>query len=389
MRSLSFIGLMILMTFGGITQTTTVQAQSGCPAPQGLVHGAVAYVIPGPANALRDLPGTSDSGSRVIGEIDGGEFFTVIEGPICADGYNWWLVSTANGQGYTADGTFSEPWLAPLICTNSPLPRLYAGMQATVTPGDPNSIRAQPGSGARLGTIPAGGVFDVLSNPQCGADGRTWYRVDYNGVTGWTAEGDPGVYWLAPAGLGDPTIPVTPTLPPSTGCALAPRLRIGGTGMVVPGLPNVLRDAPGLNASGSRVIGNLQEGAIFTVLNGPVCRDGHQWWQVTAGGMTGWTAEGENTTYWLDPLMCANGMMSQIAPGMRARVTPGLPQRVRTSPSTTFGAVIARIPAGGTMFVLNNFQCDEVGRLWWQVIYFGRIGWVAEGENGVYWLEPA
>jgi hypothetical protein len=374
--------LMILLS-----SASSAQAQA-CPTPVNLVIGQYGYVSPvGPPNVLRAAPGLN---SGIISQLAGGTSFRVFNGPRCHDGYNWWHVETYDApilNGWTADGDFTRAWLVPqaaATCHNSPPSRLLLGMQARVTPGEPNIIREFPGAGARLGSIPAGGVIDIFNGPECDSVGRLWWYVNYMGVVGWTSEGENSVYWLEPhAGM------PTPTPAPVTGCTLAPRLRVGTTGMVTPGDPNVLRDVPGLNRSGSTVIGNLTQGAIFTVLNGPTCRDGYNWWQVTAGGRVGWTAEGENGVYWLDPLVCANGMTSRVAPGMWARVTPGPSNRLRSAPSTEHGGVIGQIPAGHHVRVLNAFQCDPQGRMWWLVAQGWRIGWTAEGENGNYWLEPA
>jgi hypothetical protein len=372
--------------------SSPAHAQS-CPPAVPLERGQYGYVLPGPANALRDLPGLNRSGSTVIGSLEGSTVFLVLDNPICRDGYNWWYVSTVEPYpraGWTADGDFSRQWIAPAgagaTCYNAPLSRLTAGMMGRVLPGLPNALREYPASGRRLGVIPGGEVFNILSGPECGPAGRRWWQVSYRGSVGWTAEGEGSVYWLEPY-YG---VPVTPTPGPiNPACPLVPRLQVGTTGMITPGDPNVLRDLPGLNHSGSTVIGRLTEGALFSVLNGPVCRDGYHWWQVTAAGQTGWTAEGENGVYWADPLVCANGLVSRIAPGMQARITPGLPNRLRSAPSVDTGTIIGRIAAGRTVRVLAAFQCDPQGRLWWQVAYGSQVGWMVEGENGVYWLEPA
>jgi len=82
-------------------------------------------------------------------------------------------------------------------CPGFMAPRLAPGMQARVTDGAPNNIREQIGSRVVLGQIPPGGVFRVLSGPECpyGAQ-NVWYRVEYAGIVGWTAEGYDGIYWL-------------------------------------------------------------------------------------------------------------------------------------------------------------------------------------------------
>jgi ABC-type antimicrobial peptide transport system permease subunit len=38
------------------------------------------------------------------------------------------------------------------------------------------------------------------------------------------------------------------------------------------------------------------------VLEGPVCAENMAWWKVQYQGQTGWTAEGQGTDYWLEPL---------------------------------------------------------------------------------------
>jgi hypothetical protein len=357
----------------------------GCRTPARLAIGYSGYVIPGTPNAVRDRPGLT-APSAVIGQIAGGEFFTVLNGPTCVDGYNWWLVQTNNISGWTADGDATGYWVTPHTCDGIFQSRLRPGIQGRVTPGDPNVLRESPGVGNRIGLIPAGGVFTVVSDPACDGLGRTWWYVNYNGLFGWTGEGANGVYWVEPV---TGTTPPPPPTPNPVVCSPTPRLQAGRTGMVIPGDPNALRDQPGRNASGSRVIGSLAGGAIFRVIEGPRCVDGHNWWRVTAGGRTGWTAEGQGGVYWLDPLVCANGLTSQLAPGMRATVTPGLPNRIRTAPSESTGFIIGRIPSGATMLVLGNFQCDAQGRMWWLVNYAGIVGWTVEGANGQYWLSPA
>jgi uncharacterized protein YgiM (DUF1202 family) len=106
-------------------------------------------------------------------------------------------IRVVNGQGVPVTyGTSPTP--APVTCASAPAPRLIAGRLGRVTPGFPNNIRSQPTSNSVLiGQIPPGGVFTVLSGPQCSL-GLYWWQVNYNGVVGWTPEGGSGQYWLEP-----------------------------------------------------------------------------------------------------------------------------------------------------------------------------------------------
>lgn len=284
------------------------------------------------------------------------------------------------------------------LCVNSPAPRLAVGMNGRVTtsPPFPNSLNLLPGrpsrnpSNYRLALIPAGAAFTVTAGPIC-ADELAWWQVNFNGIVGWTAEGEGRVYWLEPAGI------VPPPTPLPTVCTLAPRLIVGQRGVVTPGLPNALRSQPSRNPAISAVIGQIPGTGIFTVLAGPVCGDGLYWYQVNYNGQVGWTAEGESGVYWLEPSgivppspqppYCP--LTPRLTVGAVGRVTPGTPNALRSAPgrNRATSSVIGEIPGGGVFAVMSGPVCAD-GFNWWQVTYAGQVGWTAEGENGVYWLEP-
>jgi hypothetical protein len=39
----------------------------------------------------------------------------------------------------------------------------------------------------------------------------------------------------------------------------------------------------------------------FLTLSGPVCADGYYWYEVDYAGQIGWIAEGDNTSYYVEP----------------------------------------------------------------------------------------
>jgi hypothetical protein len=99
--------------------------------------------------------------------------------------------------------TYTGPLAAPeteFVCFGAPNPRLQVGTSARVVMGQgANNLRSEASTGATLlGTIPEGAVISVTDGPVC-ADGYAWWQVEYNGQTGWTAEGEGLDYWLEPA----------------------------------------------------------------------------------------------------------------------------------------------------------------------------------------------
>ncbi len=100
-------------------------------------------------------------------------------------------------------------------------------------------------------------------------------------------------------------------------CALPTRLTINMPGRVraVTSAGNNLRAEAGLNAE---IIGELPNESEFTVLSEPLCMDGINWYQIrTLDEQTGWTAEGLDDLYWLEPIQfctppCVPQWMKQL-----------------------------------------------------------------------------
>lgn len=179
-----------------------------------------------------------------------------------------------------------------------PQTRLSLGVQGQVTPGGFNRVRAGAGLiHPQLGEIPGGGVFTVLNGPLC-VDGYLWWQVSYQGLIGWTAEGNTDIYFLAP--LADTSSDNSSGGNPCPlNAAPSPRLVVGESGFV--SQPNAvrMRDVAGLDGL---IIRQLHPGADFFVVAGPFCVDGYNWYQVTDEAITGYIPEGSGRNYFVAPV---------------------------------------------------------------------------------------
>ncbi len=265
---------------------------------------------------------------------------------------------------------------------------ITVGSFVSVTAGQPNNVRSVPDLESEIiGQFPTGAVAQIIGGPIC-SDGFRWWRISNEVLSGWTAEGDDGVPWLA-------HLTQSPFL---NNCPLPPRLISGQQGRVLPGDPNALRNGP--DTSNTQVIGRILGNERFWVLGPSICgTDRRRWYPVNANGILGWTAEGENATYWVEPLpsdlppivfpdptTVDCNLPSRISVGDFVTLSPGPSNNIRLRPSLDAN-VIGSFSTGNLMQVIGGSVCAN-GLRWWRVADALFNGWTAEAGDTEYWLIP-
>lgn len=107
---------------------TSTQAAPQCPppneagwlAPRLTLNGQGRVIPGGLPNNLRDVPGQSGA---LIGELQPGQTFRVIDGPSCTvlDRLIWWRVDANGAIGWTPEGVAPDYWLEPIDAAGNPL----------------------------------------------------------------------------------------------------------------------------------------------------------------------------------------------------------------------------------------------------------------------------
>jgi hypothetical protein len=114
------------------------------------------------------------------------------------------------------------------------------------------------------------------------------------GVTAWAA--------LAQTPFGAPHTPppLLPTPTPACPNAPPPRLIVGLRARVSLNdeRPLNVRERPGTQAA---VVGQIEPGSVFVVLEGPACSARYAWYRIARGSLTGWVAEGDSRGYFVEP----------------------------------------------------------------------------------------
>jgi sugar lactone lactonase YvrE len=117
------------------------------------------------------------------------------------------------------------------------------------------------------------------------------------------------------------------------------------------GAPNNLRAAPDVD---SGLLAQMPPNAVFTIVAGPECGDGLLWWQVNYDGTIGWTAEGADGEYWLEPIP------GRALPPALSLITPAnaasLSEQARVELNVI--GVLAASRAENAVAVLGGFGSD-------------------------------
>lgn len=196
---------------------------SDCPSvfSSPLQSGMYAYIslTPPLPNRIRSGAGKANS---YLGQIEPGGGVRVLEGPLCVDGFSWWLVESTQGglRGWTAEGRGSEQWVIPcsdqtVACNKKPRPtpfspasstssskdkdknkgtncksdKLVVGILAQVEQDSLLVIRSEPDTGDVVGRIGPLSVINIVDGPAC-AGGAIWWKVNSAtlNLLGWATE---------------------------------------------------------------------------------------------------------------------------------------------------------------------------------------------------------
>jgi hypothetical protein len=173
------------------------------------------------------------------------------------------------------------------------------------------------------------------------------FVLDYNGTRyDFRVSADQSIVFLCRTAPIQTNPDGSPCPPPDDPAYLPTRLSIGITAQVeAGGLPNVMREQPGTS---SNRITDIPGGVPLVILDGPRCStlDKLIWWQVNYNGQTGWTVEGQNGDYWMEPLI--NGATATPS----ASPTPTV--SAREAITTQNGGQLAMLASGAAPLVTNT-----------------------------------
>lgn len=231
----------ILLVMSGALLPQTVQAQGACALPARLKVGDAVEVISGAANRLRSGPGLSYG--KLAVNVKPGAVWYVQQGPVCADGINWYRVAAYDAEGWTAEGQAGygyylgrtkrspQEGATTVSCASA---RLQVGMVVAVSDGVRQRVhREARKSSPQTAWLYPDAPVTLVKGPVC-ADGWVWWYISGDGgrLTGWTSEGDGPKAWLAPvavrqgttaagagAGATTPTLVGTAQVGPAVGYA--------------------------------------------------------------------------------------------------------------------------------------------------------------------------
>jgi hypothetical protein len=183
-----------------------------------LQSGIYAYIslTPPLPNRIRSGAGKANS---YLGQIEPDGGVRVLEGPLCADGFSWWLVEFTQGglRGWTAEGKGSEQWVMPcpdqtVACNKKPAPtpsspagstssskdkdknkcksdKLAVGILAQVEQDSLLVIRSEPDTGDVIGRAGPLSLVNIVDGPTC-VGNAVWWKVNIVALnlSGWATE---------------------------------------------------------------------------------------------------------------------------------------------------------------------------------------------------------
>jgi len=299
-------------------------------------------------------------------------------------------------------------FITPIPPTNTPVPTLTLLPRPTVV-GCPTPLFLIPGQ-----LVVVTGGLNVRSEPSLSAPLITYFSEERRvRLIGGPACSDDFVWWQITAFGGEPgatsgwvierartgEIYIEPAIiAPDEPCFAPLPFAVGEVVTAVTGVR--LRNAPSQSAYTTTVV---PINGTMTVLEGPNCQDGINWWRVSTMFQTsgqpigGWVAEGFPENYWLigidavtgaTDIPCVRPLTLDIGSRIAVNYRDGVLRRLRAAPSVG-SAVILQMPDGIALEVIASAPVCANGYQWWnvRVLTTDFVGWIAEGRPGRYNIE--
>jgi len=164
------------LTPSGLTTSAVPAAASNCLARfssplKAEIYAYISFTPPLP-NRIRSGAGLSNT---YLGQIEPGDGLKVIDGPICADGYSWWLVEALHGdlRGWTVEGKSSEQWIVPcpnesVACNQTAVPASSSMASKNDKNKDQNNCKSDKFAVGMFAQVGQDSLLVVRSEPHTG-----------------------------------------------------------------------------------------------------------------------------------------------------------------------------------------------------------------------------
>jgi hypothetical protein len=296
------------------------------------------------------------------------------------------LEQTVAPEATATAGPYVNPFFTPAPTTCPASANFGAGDTVVLVGGVVIRYGPNPSS-PFLVTFQENRLFTVLEGGPLCVEGYNWYPITGHGITGWVSEGtrDGLRYWL--------TLQRRAT-DPAIAC-LEPLNLVEGNRFNI----NVnvrLRAMPSTSALTITVVPYT---ATVTVLDGPVCNEGYNWWWVRTTVVDfvyeGWLAESARAAgsepYVVVPRQpdCHAPLRMDIGEQARVIYNDENPKRLRSAPTVNSG-IIAELIENVPILIIGGPVCADSYN-WWNVRVLSSTpfeGWLAEGGPANWWIAP-
>ena len=153
--------------------------------------------------------------------------------------------------------------------------------------------------------VKKGDVLNIASNAYCYEGSFYWQVCKVNKCEYYIPESSNDQTYLRPTTKESADIPAVQAANNIPACpgTLPSRLSVGANAEVTTSgmAPQLsLRAQPSMSSEKVHVIA---AGRDMVILDGPICAENSYWWYIRSEqGFEGWSREGDNKDYWIDPM---------------------------------------------------------------------------------------